>query len=296
MTNAHMKIAIHGRQVSEDRFPYIHRLFDELRQREAEVVLSQILFDQLHDTPVPCEEYPTYQGKDGVPPVDFVISVGGDGTLLETVTHVRNQEIPILGVNIGRLGFLATVSQDQIKEAVDALYQQRFTYDYRTLVSIDDSVPLDDNLNFALNELTIIKKDISAMIVVQAYVNDEYLNAYWADGLMIATPTGSTGYSLSCGGPVVTPQSRNLIITPVSPHNLTVRPLVIPDDSVISIKIEGRSENCLLSLDSRPYTINMTDKICIRKADFRVKLVKFAGDNFLNTLRQKLNWGLDVRN
>ena len=288
-----MKIAIHARRISEDRFPYLQLLLDELEHRRAKVYLSQMLRNLLENSPVRCEQFPVY---DTIPEVDFVISVGGDGTLLDTVTHVQDREYPILGINIGRLGFLATVSQDKIKEALDALYHQRFDYDYRTLVSVDPSFPVEDGLNFALNDLTIIKKDTSSMIGVHASVDGAYLNAYWADGLIVATPTGSTGYSLSCGGPVLSPQSSNLIITPISPHNLTVRPLVVPDDSVITLEIEDRYENRLLSLDSRSYPVETHQKIFIRKAGFRVRLVKFEGYHFFNTLRQKLNWGLDVRN
>ena len=287
-----MKIAIHARKISQDRFPYLQFLLSELQGRNAQVFLSQMLRDLLRDSPIRCDQFPVYET---IPEVDFVISVGGDGTLLDTVTHVCDREFPILGINIGRLGFLATVSQDKIKEAIDALYSQHYSYDYRTLVAVDKDFPAD-GLNFALNDLTIIKKDTSSMIGVHAYVDGAYLNAYWADGLIIATPTGSTGYSLSCGGPVLAPQSSNLIITPISPHNLTVRPLVIPDDSVITVEIEDREENRLLSLDSRSYPVTTHEKISIRKANFRVRLVKFEGYHFFNTLRQKLNWGLDVRN
>ena len=290
-----MKVAIHARKISQDRFPYLQLLFSELQGRNAEVFLSHTLYELLKDSPIRCDQFPVYLDQ-AIPEVDFVISVGGDGTLLDTVTHVKGKEFPVLGINIGRLGFLATVSQDKIKEAVDALYNHHFSYDYRTLVAVDDSFPLEDGLNFALNDLTVIKKDTSSMIGVHASVDGAYLNAYWADGLIIATPTGSTGYSLSCGGPVLAPQSSNLIITPISPHNLTVRPLVVPDDSVISIEIEDRNENRLLSLDSRSYPVTTHQKIVIRKADFRVRLVKFEGYHFFNTLRQKLNWGLDVRN
>lgn len=288
-----MRIAIHARRISEDRFPYLQHLFDELQARQTEVFLSHTLNELLRDSPVRNDQFAVYQT---LPDVDFVISVGGDGTLLDTVTHVQDKELPILGINIGRLGFLATVSQDKIKEALDALYDEHFSYDYRTLVAIDGDSPVDDGLNFALNDLTIIKKDTSSMIGVHAYVDGAYLNAYWADGLIIATPTGSTGYSLSCGGPVLSPQSRSLIITPISPHNLTVRPLVVPDNSVISVEIEDRAENRLLSLDSRSYPVSTQKRIYVRKANFRVRLVKFEGYHFFNTLRQKLNWGLDVRN
>lgn len=231
-----------------------------------------------------------------MPDVDFMVSVGGDGTLLETVTYVRNTQIPILGVNTGRLGFLATVSQDNISEAIDAIYQNNFHYDYRSLIALDSQAKLPDNLNFALNEFTVIKQDTSAMIVVHTYIDGMFLNSYWSDGLIISTPTGSTGYSLSCGGPVVSPHSNNFIITPVSPHNLTVRPLVVSENSVISLQVESRSKNFLLSLDSRSYTMSTSCELTVRKSDFQVRLIKFHGNGFLDTLRQKLNWGLDVRN
>ncbi len=273
------------------------KLLEELSHKQVEVFLSATLHELLKETSLNIQNCKIYTAQEGAPKVDFAISIGGDGTLLETVTYIKDKEIPILGINTGRLGFLATVSQDHIKEAVEALYHRQYTCDDRTLVELEGGIGLEDGLNFALNEVTVIKKDTSSMIVVHAYVDGQYLNAYWADGLIIATPTGSTGYSLSCGGPVVSPQSSNLIITPISPHNLTVRPLVISDESVVTVQVEGRSENFLLSLDSRSYTLATDDnRMTIRKSGFKAKLVKFAGYSFLNTLRQKLNWGLDVRN
>lgn len=291
-----MKIAIHGRKVNESSFPFIAKLLTELSDKGAEIFLSASLHELLRETSFDMQNCRVYADEEGVPEVNFTVSIGGDGTLLETVTHVGAKEIPILGVNTGRLGFLATVSQDHIKGAIDALDQQRYSYEYRTLVELEGNMYLQ-GLNFALNEVAIIKKDTSSMIVVHTYVDDQYLNSYWSDGLIIATPTGSTGYSLSCGGPVVSPQSSNLIITPVSPHNLTVRPLVISDESVVTVQVESRSDNFLLSLDSRSYTVAMdSNKMTIRKNSFKVKLIKFGGYSFLETLRQKLHWGLDVRN
>lgn len=291
-----MKIAIHGRKVNESSFPFIAKLLTELSDKGAEIFLSASLHELLRETSFDLQNCRVYADEEGVPEVNFTVSIGGDGTLLETVTHVGAKETPILGVNTGRLGFLATVSQDHIKGAIDALDQQRYSYEYRTLVELEGNMYLQ-GLNFALNEVAIIKKDTSSMIVVHTYVDDQYLNSYWSDGLIIATPTGSTGYSLSCGGPVVSPQSSNLIITPVSPHNLTVRPLVISDESVVTVQVESRSDNFLLSLDSRSYTVAMdSNKMTIRKNSFKVKLIKFGGYSFLETLRQKLHWGLDVRN
>lgn len=291
-----MRFAIHGRKVDQDVLPYIQHLLSELARRQSEVKVSDILHSLLRESSIENIPENIYHSREGVSEVDFVVSIGGDGTLLETVTHVRNQEIPILGINIGRLGFLATVSQNQISQAIDALYQEKYSYDHRNLVETHSVQNIPPHLNFALNELTVIKKDSSTMIVAHAYLDDRYLNSYWADGLIISTPTGSTGYSLSCGGPVVSPQSNNLIITPISPHNLTVRPLVVSDSSTITIQVESRSDSYLLALDSRSYGISTEESFQIKKASFQVKLIKFKGDDFLETLRQKLNWGLDVRN
>lgn len=291
-----MRIAIHGRKVSQDSLPYIQRLLSALGSKQVEIHISDIFHNLLKHSEVDLSDCKVYKSLQGVPKVNYIISIGGDGTLLETVTHVGNSEVPILGVNTGRLGFLATVAQDNIEEAIELLFRQEYYHDYRTLISVDSKASIADGLNFALNEFTVIKKDTSAMIIVHAYVDNMFLTSYWADGLIVSTPTGSTGYSLSCGGPVVSPQSSNLIITPVSPHNLTVRPLVVSDDSMIRLKVESRSENFLLSLDSRSYTISTSTELVLQKSDFKVKLVKFSDNNFLNTLRQKLNWGLDVRN
>nr|WKN38219.1 NAD kinase [Tunicatimonas sp. TK19036] len=291
-----MRFAIHGRKVDEGTLPCIQHLLSALTQRRAQIKISDILHTLLKESSSEIIPESIYLADEGVSDVDFVISIGGDGTLLETVTHVRAQEIPILGINIGRLGFLATVSQHQITNAIEALFQGRYSYDLRTLVKTQLLQDIPSHLNFALNELTVIKKDSSSMIVAHAYLDDRFLNSYWADGLIISTPTGSTGYSLSCGGPVVSPQSNNLIITPISPHNLTVRPLVVSDSSRITIQVESRSDSYLLALDSRSYAISTEESFQIEKTSFQVKLVKFIGDDFLETLRQKLNWGLDVRN
>lgn len=291
-----MRFAIHGRKINESSLNCIKYVLTELDRQQASIIISDTLLAHLNDASISYPAELVYSSQTGVPDVDFVISIGGDGTLLETVTHIRKKEIPILGINVGRLGFLATVSQDQITNAVNALFKNQYSYDHRALVEVNGTDGVPTELNFALNELTVIKKDTSTMIVAHTYLDDRYLNSYWADGLIISTPTGSTGYSLSCGGPVVSPQSSNLIITPISPHNLTVRPLVVSDQSQISIQVESRSDSYLIALDSRSYGISSEAPFQIRKAPFQVKLVKFEGDDFLETLRQKLNWGLDVRN
>jgi NAD+ kinase len=227
---------------------------------------------------------------------DIVLSLGGDGTLLDAITYIGDHEIPILGINMGRLGFLATTTQENAENAIDSLYNKAYKIDERTLIKVVSDEDLFNGINFGLNEFTILKRDTSSMIVVHTYIDGEYLNSYWADGLIVSTPTGSTGYSLSCGGPLVLPQSNNFIIAPVSPHNLNVRPMVVSDKSIISFQIEGRSKNFLVSLDSRSKSVAADIKIAVKKEDFKVKLINLKGYNYLQTLRNKLNWGLDMRN
>ena len=291
-----MKIAIHGRKFNDESIEYIQSLFDELNLKKADVLVSGYFHNQLACSDIKTGKYDTYQLKDDLSDINFMISVGGDGTLLEAVTHVGALEIPILGINMGRLGFLATTPRDRISNAIEALFKDYYKIDQRSLIQLIADKDIFDELNFGLNEMTILKKDTSSMIVVHTYIDGEYLNSYWADGLIVSTPTGSTGYSLSCGGPLVLPQSNNFIITPVSPHNLNVRPMIVSDKSVISFEIEGRSKNFLVSLDSRSYTVDASIQLAVKKEQFSVKLVKLDGYNFLDNLRQKLNWGLDVRN
>ncbi len=291
-----MKIALHGKEFQPDTVPYIQEVFDILQLKGADLIVSKTYHELLKASQVKARKYRIYCSKKDLTDTKFFISLGGDGTLLESITHIERLEIPILGINIGRLGFLATTPKFRIKEAIDALYNNLFTYDYRALIKLESDRDIFGDKGFGMNEFTILKKDTSSMIVVHTYIDGEYLNSYWADGLIIATPTGSTGYSLSCGGPLVLPQSNNFVITPVSPHNLNVRPMVVSDDSVISFEIEGRSKNFLVSLDSRSQSVDASIQMAVRKEDFRAKLVKMNGYNFLDTLRQKLNWGLDIRN
>jgi NAD+ kinase len=225
-----------------------------------------------------------------------VLSIGGDGTLLDTVTYVGSLQLPILGIHTGRLGFLATITPDRIAQAIDALYKGHFNIEERSLIRVDTDPDVFGSLNFGLNEFSVLKRDTSSMIVVHTYIDGEYLNSYWADGLVVATPTGSTGYSLSCGGPVMLPQTNNFIIAPVCPHNLNVRPLVVSDQSVISFEIEGRSTSYMLALDSRSLPVEASVQIAVRRETFNARLVKLNHVNFLSTLRSKLNWGLDRRN
>jgi NAD+ kinase len=291
-----MKIAIHGRNFNEDVKPHIEALFATLAQREAEVQISDQFASFLEKNGIRTGRLQRFSHYRHIFDADFMISIGGDGTLLETVAYVGARETPILGINTGRLGFLATTAPGQITDAVSSLYNNYFTLEERSLIHLDTDRELFDGLSFGLNEFTITKRDTASMIVVHTYIDGEYLNSYWADGLIVATPTGSTGYSLSCGGPVVLPQSGNFIISPVSPHNLNVRPLVVSDNSVISFEIQGRSKNYLVSLDSRSRVVDASIGLAVRKEAFRARLVQLDGNNFLQTLRNKLNWGLDVRN
>ncbi len=227
---------------------------------------------------------------------DVMITIGGDGTILKAVTFVRHLNIPILGINTGRLGFLATVQKTQIKEAIDALINKNYTINERDLLKVTTNNADFNVYNFALNEVAINRKDSTSMIVINTYIDDEFLTSYWADGLIIATPTGSTGYSLSCGGPVMTPSSKSLLVTPIAPHNLNVRPVVIPIESKIKLQMSGRNNQFLLSLDSRIFTVEEHTEIYIEKADFKIKMIQLNNQSFINTLRQKLLWGSDTRN
>ncbi len=228
--------------------------------------------------------------------VDFLFSVGGDGTLLDTIFIVKDTAIPVVGINAGRLGFLASISKENLEEAIESLTKGHYAIDSRTLLRLETNHPIFKGENIALNEFTIHKKETSSMITIHTYLNGEYLNSYWADGIMISTPTGSTGYNLSCGGPIMVPQSESFVITPIAPHNLTVRPIVVSDKNVISLEVEGRSQHFMATLDSRSATIDNSFQIAIRKESYNINLVRLNSDNFLNTLRKKLNWGLDTRN
>jgi NAD+ kinase len=291
-----MKIAILGKPFTEALLPYIQELFDELAARHTEILIVEYFQIYLQNHLKLPSGTGIFRRGDPLTNVDFVLSIGGDGTLLDAITYVGEQQIPIMGINTGRLGFLATVPIDRTKQAIEALYNGQYTLDERSLIRADTEPEVFDGINFGLNEFSILKTDTSTMIVVHTYIDGEYLNSYWADGLIVATPTGSTGYSLSCGGPVVLPQTNNFIISPVCPHNLNVRPLVVSDKSVISFEIEGRSNNFLVSLDSRSRPVDAAIRIAVRRESFNAKLVKIAEVNFLTTLRTKLNWGFDKRN
>ena len=227
---------------------------------------------------------------------EILISLGGDGTILEALTFIKDTETPILGINFGRLGFLANISKEQIKQAIEAVVKGKYVIDSRVMLELTSNKPLFENMNFALNEMTIQRKDQSSMITIKTFLNGEMLNAYWADGLIISTPTGSTGYSLSCGGPIIYPGSGNFVITPVAPHNLNVRPMVLSDEVVLSFEVSGRGNSFLCTLDSRFESIDSTYRLAIKKSSFQAKLIRLTDMNFITSLKNKLNWGIDQRN
>ncbi len=291
-----MKIAIYGRKYNDSATVYMQQLIDCLVENQVEIVIYsafQAFLGPRVNLPKNIEVFNSY---DELKEVKYLISVGGDGTLLDTVTFVRDSGIPIIGINMGRLGFLASIAKQEIKTAVESLMKGHFTIEKRSLIRVESNIPLFNGVNYGLNEVTIHKKDTSSMIIVHAYLNGEFLNSYWADGLILATPTGSTGYSLSCGGPIIFPNSENFVITPISPHNLNVRPIIISDNQVITFEVEGRSAHYLATLDSRTETLETTVQLAVRKESFELNLIRLSTENYLGTLRNKLMWGLDTRN
>jgi len=291
-----MNITVHGLGFQKEFIPYIEQLLSILHHHGAKIFFTEPFYKYLKKTGVKAESFEILSNRKHLCTMDFVISVGGDGTFLDTVALVGEYQTPIVGINTGRLGFLATIAKEEVEKAIQVLFDKQFTLEDRALIGLDTNKTLFDGITYGLNEFTIHKRDTSSMITVHTYIDDEYLNSYWADGLIISTPTGSTGYSLSCGGPLISPVAKNFVLTPVSPHNLNVRPMIVSDDSKITFEIEGRSKKFLISLDSRSTAVDAKVKLVVRKEKFVAKLVKFHDYNFFDTLRQKLNWGFDLRN
>jgi NAD+ kinase len=292
-----MKIAIYSRGLENNQHKEITALLEQLAIHNVEPVFYQDFFNTFYSAVNFKTTYSTFNSSEGLDEtIDCIISLGGDGTLLDTVALVRDKGIPVLGINYGRLGFLANIGKGELKTAVEALVNGTYVIDKRTLIHLDANVPLFGDVPYALNEFTLLKKDSTSMIKIHTYLNGEFLNTYWADGLIVATPTGSTGYSLSCNGPVVFPDSGSFVITPVAPHNLNIRPIVVPDDTVISFEVEGRADDFLCTLDSRRETVTKEIQLAVRKETFCINLIRLNENNFLQTLRTKLSWGLDVRN
>jgi NAD+ kinase len=289
-----MRIGVHGRDFQQKSSRFMERVLTILSRYKAEIYVSSKF--QKHFNPKHSFKLKVFEHGDSLKNLNFFISLGGDGTLLESITYVGKYEVPVLGINTGRLGFLATISREETEHALDSLFKGNYSIDQRTMLRLVSDPKLFDGTRFALNDFTIMKKDTSSMITVHVSVDGELLNSYWADGVIVSTPTGSTGYSLSCGGPLVFPESESFIITPVSPHNLGARPIVVSDRSEITFRIEGRSKKFLVSLDSRFETVDETVKLKILKERFKAQLIQLPGQHYFKTLRQKLNWGLDLRN
>lgn len=293
----YMKVAIYSRVVEFEHFNELQLLFDELERQKISVAIFHPFYEQIASKVSMTYEVTTFHDSRGLDKsIDFFISLGGDGTLLDTITLVREKNIPILGINFGRLGFLASMGKGELSTAVGALANNTFVVDKRSLVHLDANKPLFGEVPYALNEFAIHKTDTSPMIKIHTYLNGEFLNTYWADGLIVATPTGSTGYSLSCNGPIVFPQSSSFVITPVAPHNLNVRSIVVPDNNIISFEVEGRTDHFICTLDSRKELVEKQVQLAIKKESFTISLVRLNENNFLQTLRTKLSWGLDKRN
>lgn len=289
-----MKIAIYGRSLTENYKSFAEDLLKVMLERDIEVLVFDVFYkslNQIIQVPSKVKPFKTYDDIEGV---NYLFSIGGDGTLLEATTFVGGTSMPILGINTGRLGFLTTVTTEGIENTINDIVEKKYQLDKRSLLCLESNH--DIKSNFALNEITLLKKDTSSMITIKAYLDGEYLNTYWADGLIVSTPTGSTAYSLSCNGPIILPRSGNIILTPIAPHNLNVRPLVVPDDVELTLIIEGRTENFLIALDSRSFTVSLPSELKIRKSPHYINLIRLEGYDFLDTLRSKLMWGLDKRN
>ena len=292
-----MKIAIYSRGIENNQLKDIEVFMQELDALKVEPVFYQDFFNRFYSAVDMKGKYSTFNAASDLDEsIDCIVSLGGDGTLLDTVALVQDKGIPILGINYGRLGFLANIGKEDLNEAIKALVNRTYVIDERTLIHLDADIPVFDDAPFGLNEFTLQKKDSSSMIKIHTYLNGEFLNTYWADGLIVATPTGSTGYSLSCNGPVVFPDSGSFVITPVAPHNLNIRPIVVPDTNIISFEVEGRTDSFICTLDSRRLVVPKEAQLAVKKEKFTVKLIRLNENNFLQTLRNKLSWGLDKRN
>lgn len=292
------KIAIFGRVFNSTVIPYVDHLFSYLNQRNIQIAVHIEFYDFLSKNNFNRQNLETFTNHEDLPKdVSFMLSLGGDGTMLAAVSVIKDSGIPIAGINFGRLGFLANIQKGEMENAIDQILNKKFHIQKRALLSVESSNRvLFQGENFALNDITVFRYDSSSMITIDAKIDDELLNSYWADGLIIATPTGSTAYSLSCGGPIIMPGSGNFVITPISPHNLNVRPIVVSENMTLHLRIESRTEKFILSCDSRSETLSTETELIIKKAPFSINLIRLEKDGYFHTLREKLLWGIDVRN
>lgn len=292
-----MKVAIYSRVLESTQQKDVQLFFDELDSEQIIPVVFEPFFNEISQyITLPASSLTFSSHEELRNDIDFVISLGGDGTLLDTVTLIRDKGIPVVGINFGRLGFLASIGREEMTDAVRALARRSYIMEKRGLIHLDSNIPLFNDVPYGLNEFAIHKRDTAPMIKIHTYVNGELLNTYWADGLILATPTGSTGYSLSCAGPVVFPDAGGFVITPIAPHNLNVRPIVVPDNTIISFEVESRSDEIICALDSRRELVDKNVLLAVRRENFMLNVVRLNENNFLQTLRNKLSWGLDKRN
>ena len=294
-----MKIAIYGQYYLNSTEPIIKDIFIFFKKNNVELIIESAFLEMLYEKNIIHETYPTFSSHNELDSsFDMLLSIGGDGTILRAATLVRNSGVPILGINAGRLGFLATVQKEKIDSFLQFVIDKKYSISKRALLSLACSPENESihEINFAMNEITVSRKDTTSMITIETYLNDEFLNSYWADGLIISTPTGSTGYSMSCGGPILTPDVKSLVITPIAPHNLNARPLVIPDNTEIKLRVTGREDQYLVSLDSRVTTVKNESILIIKKNPFEINMIEIPEETFLKTLRNKLLWGEDKRN
>jgi NAD+ kinase len=292
-----MKVAIYSRGIDPEHHIHFEWLLQELALHKADVLLYSSLITPPEIPFLKKFSFNVFEVDTELDDsVDCVISLGGDGTMLDAAILIRDKGIPLLGINFGRLGFLATLGKEAMKQAVDALIGRTYHTDQRTLIHVDADMPLFSNAPFALNEFVLHKRDFSSMIKIHTYLNGEFLNTYWADGVIVATPTGSTGYNLSCNGPIVFPESKSMVITPIAPHNLNVRSIIVPDDNIVSFSVEGRAENYMCAMDARREVVPIGAQVAVKKEQFTIGLVRLSENTFLETLRNKLAWGLDKRN
>lgn len=292
-----MRVAIYSKKVNKQSLVLFQMLIRKMAEFGWQVVVEEQIREQLL---LKCKFQTSIESFnshiDFQSGIDLAFSIGGDGTFIKTVSYIKNSGVPIIGLNSGRLGFLANIGMDFFEEAMELVKEKRYDFQQRSLLRVDTERNIFGSENVALNEVALLKKDTSSMITVHAYIDDMYLNSYWADGLIMSTPTGSTAYSLSCGGPIVTPGCQVHILTPIAPHNLNVRPVVVPDKMPVRLKIEGRERNYLLSLDGKSKNIKQSEEVIIHKADYMINVVKLEHTNFLDTIRNKMLWGLDKRN
>jgi len=290
-----LKVALYGKRFDEEHTGAVEKLVDALVRRGIAITVYEKFHHFLSARISLPSTVTIFRDHTELAGTQFLLSVGGDGTLLDTVSIIRDSKVPVLGVNTGRLGFLSNVSLNEIDISVEALMNGDYTLDSRSLLEIRSAQQDFGDFPYALNEVTVLNKQRNSMVTIHTYVNDLFMSTYWADGLIVATPTGSTAYSLSCGGPIVMPESNAVILTPIAPHNLNVRPFVISNTSKVSFRAEGRDAEFLLSLDSRSFSIDTFTVVELTRAPFQVNLVSFEGQSFFNTIRTKMGWGLDAR-